>query len=116
MVDQRSRRLRGNRDLNIRHRDCEIQQNDEDTVNKRTALASRAFVYTKCKNGQSGAFPGLPILLVGGASPNPPGTLEASNGCAFLRNAFVVTNGFCLDLLFASPHLFRYQGCDPHWP
>ena len=91
MVDQRPRSFRGNRDLNIRHCDREIQQNDEDAVNERTALASRAFVYTKCQNGQSGAFPGLPIFLVGGASPNPPGTLEASNGCAFLRNAFDVT-------------------------
>lgn len=39
---------------------------------ERTALASRAFVYTKCKNGQSEVLPGLPIFLVGGASPNPP--------------------------------------------
>ena len=116
MVDQRPRRFRGNCNYDFNHRDREIQQNDEDALNERTALASRAFVYTKCKNGQSGAIPGLPIFLVGGVSPNPPGTLEVSNGCAFLRNAFVVTNGFCLDLLFASPHLFRYQGCDPHWP
>ena len=39
MVDQRSRRLRGDRDLNIRHCDREIQQNDEDALNERTAFS-----------------------------------------------------------------------------
>ena len=32
MVDQRPHRLRSNCDRNIRHRDCKIQQNDEDEV------------------------------------------------------------------------------------
>ena len=39
MVDQRPRRLRGDRDLNIRHCDREIQKNDEDAVNERTAFS-----------------------------------------------------------------------------
>ena len=32
MVDQRSRRLRGNCDRNVRHRDRAIRQNDEDEM------------------------------------------------------------------------------------
>ena len=73
MVDQRPRRLRGDRDLNIRHCDSEIQQNDEDAVNERIALASRAFVYTKCKNGQSEASPDCPFFLL---VEHPPIPLE----------------------------------------
>ena len=51
MVDQRPRSFRGNRDLNIRHRDSEIQQNHEDAVNERTALASRALYIQNAKMG-----------------------------------------------------------------
>ncbi len=40
-----------------------------------------------CKNEQSGCTPDCSFCLLG-HFPNPLGTLDFSNGCAFLRNAF----------------------------
>ena len=62
-----------------------------------------------CKNEQSGCTPDCSFCLLG-HFPNPLGTLDFSNGCAFLRNAFVqerveVGSSFSISASFSMPRM-----------
>ena len=80
--------------------------------NKDQKLSQAGHLYIlNAKMGNPELFPGLPIFLVGGASPNPPGTLKASNGCAYLQNAFVqervkVGSSFSISASFSMPRMW----------
>lgn len=62
-----------------------------------------------CQNEQSGCLPDCSFCLLGHI-PNPLGTLDFSNGCAFLRNAFVqerveAGSSFSISVSFSIPRM-----------
>ena len=62
-----------------------------------------------CKNEQSGCTPDCSFCLLG-HFPNPLGTLDFSNGCAFLRNAFVRCYLRCAAFFVTSISYAQSQG------